>query len=60
MDKEHSHVTSRLAIPQLMNEINFLGNPKQAEERFKLMAFGSDISGTSTEKVEEDNEELLA
>ena len=43
-DKEYSRAASRIAIPQLMNEINFLRDPKQAEERFRLLAFGSDNS----------------
>ena len=50
MDKEYSRTTSRLAIPQLMNEINFLRDPQQAEERFKRMAFGSGVSCAPVEK----------
>ena len=60
MDKEYSRTTSGLAIPQLMNEINLLRDPRQAEERLRLMAFGSDISCVPMEKAEEDNEEPLA
>ena len=60
MDKEYSRTTSGLAIPQLMNEINLLRDPRQAEERLRLMAFGSDISWIPMEKAEEDNEESLA
>ena len=37
MDKEYSRVASRLAIPQLINEINVLKDPQQAEERFKRL-----------------------
>ena len=59
MDKEHSRTASRMAIPQLMNEINFLRDPQQAEERLRLMAFGSEISWTPMETAEEDNEEPL-
>ena len=44
MDKERSRAVSRLAIPQLMKEINVLRDPQQAGVRFKLMAFGSHIS----------------
>ena len=44
MDKEYSRAASRRAIPQLMNEINFLRDPKQAEERLRLLAFGWDNS----------------
>ena len=58
MDKEHSRTVSGLAIPQLMNEINFLRDPQQAEQRLRLMAFGSDISWTPTEKAGEDEETL--
>ena len=35
MDKEYSRKISRLAIPQLLNEINILKDPQQAERRFK-------------------------
>ena len=59
MDKEYSRMTSMLAIPQLVNEINFLGNPKQAEERFRSMAC-SDPTRTLIEKVKGDDKKPLA
>jgi len=60
MDKEYSRRASALAIPQLTNEINILRDPQQAEERFKLMSLGPDLSGTPMRKVEEDDEESSA
>ena len=56
VDKEYSLEASRLAIPQLMNEMNILRVPQQAEERLRLVAFGSEISWTPMEKVEENEE----
>ena len=53
MDKDYSRATSRLAIPELINEINVLQNPKQAAKRFGIMALDPDLS---REPMEEDNQ----
>jgi len=37
MDKEYSRTISMLAIPQLLDEINVLRDPQQAEQRFQSM-----------------------
>jgi len=60
MNKEYSRTASRLAIPQLMNEINILRDPQRAEERFEFMALDPGLSWAPIETAEEDNEELLA
>lgn len=36
LDKEISRKLSTLAIPQLLNEINYLRQPRKAEKRFKF------------------------
>lgn len=59
MDKEHSRAISRLAIPQLLNEINVLGQPRQAEKRFKYMVLDPDLHRKTTEKADKDNEQPL-
>ena len=46
MDKEYSQVASKLAIPQLLKEINILRNPQQAEERFRVFASGAGLPET--------------
>ena len=44
-----------------MNEINFLKDPQQAEERFRLVAFVSGIPWKPSERAaEKDGEEPLA
>ena len=60
MDKEHSRTVSRLAIPQLINEINVLRDPQQAAKRFGIMALDPDLSWASMERAEEDVEGPLA
>ena len=60
MNREYSRVTSRLAIPQLVNEINVLRDPQQAKERFGLMAFSSETSWITAEKMYEDDKEPSA
>ena len=57
MEKEYSRTLSRLAIPQLMNEIR---EAQRAEERFRLTAFGLDTSWTPMGEAEGDNEEQSA
>ena len=60
MDKEYSRVNSRLALPRLVTEMNVLRDPKQALERFRLIASGPGLSGTSTGQAEKGDEEKLA
>ena len=60
MDKEYSRTASRLAIPQLINEINVLQDPRQAAQRFGMMALDPDLSWASMERAEEDVEGPLA
>jgi len=43
VDKEHSRKASRLAIPQLLEEINVLKQPQQAEQTFVVMALDPDL-----------------
>ena len=45
-DKEYSQVAAIIATRQLENEINVLKNPRQAEERFRVIASGAGLSGT--------------
>ena len=59
MDKEYSRVNSELAIPRLVTEMNILRDPQGAVERFRAIASGSGFSVTSTEEVENDNQEPL-
>jgi len=40
LDKEYSRRISRLAIPQLLDEINVLREPQQAVERFRSLVMG--------------------
>ena len=44
MDKVYSRVASRMAIPQLFDEINVLKEPLRAEQRFRLMAIDKAIA----------------
>ena len=65
MDKEYSRAVSKLAVPQLIKDINVLRDPEQAEQRFKFMALDLDLPWTPMEKAGEDNdveddEDLLA
>jgi len=59
VDKECSRKASRLALPQLMNEINVIREPRQAVQRFKIMALNPDLFRMFMEKVKEENAEAL-
>jgi len=43
VDKERSRRASRLALPQLLNEINVMRVPQQAERMFEIMASDPDL-----------------
>jgi len=58
MDKDHSRAISRLAIPQLLNEINVIGQPRQAAERFKYMVLDLDLYRELTEKTDNGGQPL--
>ena len=60
MDKEYSWAASRIAIPQLENEINVRKDPRQAEEQFRIIASDPGPSGTPMGEVEKDNKEPSA
>ena len=47
LDKEYSRVASRLAIPQLLDEINVLRDPQLATERFKSIVMNPDVLSAS-------------
>jgi len=59
MGKEYSRAASRLAIPQLLNEINVLRQPQQAERRFRLMNLDPNRCWTIMKKTEGDNKDPL-
>jgi len=42
-DKECSRRAAKLAIPLLLKEINVLGQPQQAEQRFIILASNPDL-----------------
>jgi len=44
MDKDYSRAASRVAIPQLIDEINVLRDPLQAEKRFRLLVSNQYLS----------------
>ena len=43
VDRESSRKASKLAIPQLLNEINVLRQPQEAEQRFMFMVSDPDL-----------------
>jgi len=59
MDKDYSRVASRVAISQLLDEINILRDPLQAEERFMLLVSSQDIAQSFRREVEGASEELV-
>jgi len=44
MDKDYSRAASRVAISQLKDEINFLRDPTQAVERFRILVSDQEIA----------------
>jgi len=54
--KEQSRTLFKLAIPQLLNEINIIGQPRQAAERFKYMILDPDLYRKLRKKADEGNE----
>lgn len=59
MDKERSRAASRLAIPQLLKEINVLREPGTAEQRFRFMILNPGLFRTLMMEPEDDHEEPL-
>jgi len=59
MDKEYARAAARMAIPQLLNEINVTKEPRMAEQRFMLMVLKPYLSWAFLEKAERRNEEPL-
>jgi len=59
LDKEYSRKVSRLAIPQLLEEINVIKEPQQAAERFKSVVMDPGVLSASMTRaaVEAGNEE---
>ena len=57
LDKEYSRKVSRLAIPQLLNEINVLREPQQAAERFKSMVMNPEVLSASMRRAAEVDDE---
>jgi len=59
LDKEYSREASRMAIPQLLKEINVLKDPQQARERFKCVVGnpGIYLASMLTAKAGDDQEE---
>jgi hypothetical protein len=53
LDKDYSHAASRLAIPQLLNEVNILREPQQAERRFRFMVLDPDLSWALLQEIAE-------
>jgi len=53
LDKEYSRKVSRLAIPQLLNEINVLREPQQAAQRFKSVVMDPDVLVESMRRAAE-------
>jgi len=51
MDKAYSRAASRVAISQLLNEVNILREPLQAEERFDLLVSNQAMVRALLEKV---------
>ena len=43
IDKEYSRAASKLAIPQLLDEINIIRDPLQAEKRFRHLVVDLDL-----------------
>jgi len=59
LDKEHARAISRLAIPQLLDEINVLRDPQQAVQRFQSMVMNPEEYLTSMRMVDVYGEEEL-
>ena len=59
MDKNYSRAASRVAISQLLSEINILREPLRAEKRFKLLVSSRDMAQPLRGEVEAGSEELL-
>ena len=59
MNKSYSRAASRVAISQLMNEINILGEPLRAEERFGLLVSNKTVAYGVQEEVHAGKEEML-
>jgi len=60
VDKSYSLAASRVAISQLVDEINVLRDPLQAEKRFRLLVSSRDMAQPLREKaVEAGDEESL-
>ena len=54
MDKGYSQAASKIAIPQLVNEINVFGEPQKAELRFKSMVSDPELYHILMKKAEKD------
>ena len=59
MDKDRSRKASRLALPQLLNEINVIREPQQAGRRIAILASNPDLFRSLMEKASWDNGEVL-
>ena len=59
MDKDYSRAASRVAISQLMHEINILREPLRAEERFRLLACSHAMAQALPGRVKASSEESL-
>ena len=58
LDKELSRTASKMAIPQLLDEINILRDPLQAKQRFRHMAENIDLSWARIRTVNEDGDDV--
>ena len=59
LDKDYSRAASRVAISQLLNEINFLREPLRAEERFGILVANQATAQELLEKMHAGNEGSL-
>ena len=59
LDKEYSCTASRMAVSQLIVEINCLKDPPMAESRFGFMVTEPDLAGAFMEVAEKDDIEPL-
>ena len=59
LDKDYSRAASRVAIPQLLGEINILRDPLRAEERFGLLVSNQAFAQALLGKFEAGSEQSL-
>ena len=58
LDKEFSRAASKIAIPQLLDEINILRDPLQAEQRFRYLIVNIDLAWARIRTFNENGDDV--